>query len=248
MQQDGPNSNPLEATQGLMVVCTDLEGRYPAYLAYTGLKALPIGASALEHVAKEDLPGVMDAVKQALEHPGQAFWVEFSKPLQRAWNRSRWEFVAVCDEVGKPVGLQCVGYDISDAYRQGRFREASLELLSSGLKEELRPKEVLRRALDAALAVVPVAQAGSATLLYPDGRFRFVAARSYDLAALEQVSLHPGEPLSLSRHIQAKVFTKPIWPPATLRPCCAGPILNWGRFPRVGSCSNRGRGLDARAG
>jgi len=195
-----------------MVACTDLEGRYtyanPAYLAYTGLKAPPIGASALEHVAKEDLPRVMDTVKQALEHPGQAFWVEFSKPLRRAWNRSRWEFVAVCDQAGKPVGLQCVGYDISDAYRQGRFREASLELLSAGLREELHPKEVLQRALDAALAVVPAAQAGSATLLGPDGRFHFVAARGYDLAALERVSLHPGEPLSLSRHIQARVFTQ----------------------------------------
>ncbi len=44
MQQDRPSFNPLEATRGLMVVCTDLEGRYtyanPAYLAYTGMKAL----------------------------------------------------------------------------------------------------------------------------------------------------------------------------------------------------------------
>ncbi|MCS7068649.1 MAG: EAL domain-containing protein [Meiothermus sp.] len=212
MKQDGPNFNPLEFTQGLMVACTDLEGRYTyanrAYLAYTGLKAPLLGASALEHVAKEDLPRVMDTVKQALENPGQAFWVEFGKPLRRAWNRSRWEFIAVCDEAGKPVGLQCVGYDISDAYRQGRFQEASLQLLSSGLKEELRPKEVLQRALDAALAVVPAAQAGSATLLYPDGCFHFVAVRGYDLAALEQVSLHPGEPLSLSQHIQARVFTQ----------------------------------------
>lgn len=212
MQQDRPSFNPLEATRGLMVVCTDLEGRYtyanPAYLAYTGMKALPLGASALEHVAKEDLPQVMNTAKQALEHPGQAFWVEFSKPLRQAWNRSRWEFVAVCDEAGHPAGLQCMGYDISDSYRQGRFLEASLELLSSGLKEELSPEEVLQRALDAALAVVPAAQAGSATLLGPDGRFHFVAARGYDLAALKQVSLSPGEPLSLSRHIRAQVFTQ----------------------------------------
>ncbi|MCX7740786.1 MAG: EAL domain-containing protein [Meiothermus sp.] len=212
MEKSGPGFNPLEATCGLMVVCTDLEGRYTyanqAYLAHTGLKAPPIGALVLEHVAAEDLPRVMDTVRRALEHPGQAFWVEFGRPLRRAWNRSRWELVAVYDRLGNPVGLQWMGYDISDVYRRERFQEASLGLLSAGLRESLCAKEVLRRALDAALEVVPVAQAGSATLLYPDGQFHFVAARGYDLAALERVHLHPGEPLSLSRHIQARVFTQ----------------------------------------
>ncbi|GIW32084.1 MAG: hypothetical protein KatS3mg071_2258 [Meiothermus sp.] len=109
---------------------------------------------------------------------------------------------------GKPVGVQCIGFDISDAYRRARFQEASLELLASGLKETLSPEEVLQRALEAALTVVPVAQAGSATLLQPDGCFRFVAAKGYDLEALQKVYLHPREPLSLSQHIQARVFTQ----------------------------------------
>lgn len=205
-------ANPLEATQGLMVACTDLEGRFVyanrAYLQYAGLRSVPVGAFALEGVAAADALQVLETARKALAHPGQAFWVEFSKQLKRSWNRSRWEFMAICDSKGRPAGLQCFGYDITDACRQNRFREASIDLLSLGLGETLCPEDLLRRALDAALAVVPAAQAGSATLLYPDGRLHFVAAQGYDLAALKQACLDPLEPLSLSQHIQARVFTQ----------------------------------------
>jgi EAL domain-containing protein (putative c-di-GMP-specific phosphodiesterase class I)/GAF domain-containing protein len=207
-----PGLEPLDLSQGIMVLQTDLEGRFVyanrAYLQYMGLQALPIGASALEHTDPRDVPTVIEVVHRALENPHQTFWVEFSKPTRKPWNRSRWEFMAVLDAHGKPVGVQCIGFDISDAYRRARFQEASLELLASGLKETLSPEEVLQRALEAALTVVPVAQAGSATLLQPDGYFRFVAAKGYDLEALRKVYLHPQEPLSLSRHIQARVFTQ----------------------------------------
>lgn len=204
--------DPLNITRGVMVVCTDLEGRFTyanqAYLDYMGLSTLPVGASALQHIAQEDLPAVLDTAQRILENPHQPCWVEFSKPLKPAWNRSRWEWVAVLDPAGQPVGIQCTGYDISDTYRQARFREASVELLASGLQEELCPAEVLRRTLEAAFRVVPVAQAGSATLLQPEGYFRFVAAQGYDLEALQQAPLYPQEPLSLSQHIQAQVFTQ----------------------------------------
>jgi EAL domain-containing protein (putative c-di-GMP-specific phosphodiesterase class I)/GAF domain-containing protein len=207
-----PGLEPLDLSQGIMVLQTDLEGRFVyanrAYLQYMGLQALPIGASALEHTDPRDVPTVIEVVHRALENPHQTFWVEFSKPTRKPWNRSRWEFMAVLDAHGKPVGVQCIGFDISDAYRRARFQEASLELLASGLKETLSPEEVLQRALEAALTVVPVAQAGSATLLQPDGCFRFVAAKGYDLEALQKVYLHPREPLSPSQHIQARVFTQ----------------------------------------
>ncbi|GIW35866.1 MAG: hypothetical protein KatS3mg073_0011 [Meiothermus sp.] len=210
--QKTPLEDPLGTTRGIMVVRTDLEGRLTyanqAYLNYMGLPAPPLGASALQHVAKEDLPLVLDTVNRILENPHRSYWVEFSKPLKKAWNRSRWELVAVLDPEGQPVGIQCAGYDISDSYRQARFEEPCVELLASGLKEALCSAEVLRRALEAAFRVVPVAQAGSATLLQPEGHFRFVAARGYDLEALQQVPLYPQEPLSLSRHIQARVFTQ----------------------------------------
>ncbi|KZK15744.1 EAL domain-containing protein [Meiothermus taiwanensis] len=207
-----PGLEPLDLSQGIMVLQTDLEGRFVyanrAYLQYMGLQALPIGASALEHTDPRDVPTVIEVVHRALENPHQTFWVEFSKPTRKPWNRSRWEFMALLDQHGKPVGIQCIGFDISDAYRRARFQGASLELLASGLKETLSPEEVLQRALEAALTVVPVAQAGSATLLQPDGCFRFVAAKGYDLEALQKVYLHPREPLSLSQHIQARVFTQ----------------------------------------
>jgi len=206
-----PTPDPLDLSQGIMVVRTDLEGRFVyanrAYLGYMGLQTLPVGTSALQLIAPKDLPAVVETVKKVLEHPGQTHWVEFSKPSSKPWNLGRWEFMALVDQQGKPVGIQCIGYEVGDSYRQARFQEASLELLASGLKETLSPEQVLKQALEAALKVVPVAQAGSATLLYPEGHFRFVAAHGYDLAALQKVHLFPQEPLSLSQHIQARIFT-----------------------------------------
>ncbi len=206
-----PFLDPLNSSKGIMLVCTDLEGRLVyanrAYLEYMGLQTLPVGINSLQHVAPEDLPAVVGTAKKVLERPGQTHWVEFSKPLSKPWNRSRWEFMALVDGQGKTVGIQCMGYDISDSYRQARFQEASLELLASGLMEMLSPEQVLMRALEAALKVVPVAQAGSATLLQPEGHFRFVAAHGYDLEMLQKVHLYPQEPLSLSQHIHAKIFT-----------------------------------------
>ncbi len=204
------NFDPLSISQGIMVVQTDLEGRLiyanRAYLEYMGLQTLPVESSVLRHVSPEDIPVVMSAAKRALDNPGQSFWAEFGKPLKKPWNRSRWEFIAMVNERGEPVGVQCMGYDVGDAYRQARFQEASLEFLALGLKETLSREETLQRALEAAIKVVPAAQAGSATLLQPEGYFRFVATHGYDLEALQQIHLYPQEPLSLSQHIQARVF------------------------------------------
>ncbi|WP_243455320.1 EAL domain-containing protein [Meiothermus sp. CFH 77666] len=203
-------TNFLGDSTDFMVVHTDLNGFFTyanrSYLDYIGSSKPPLGQSALEYVSAEDRPRILEAAKNAISLPGRAFWVEVRKPLQRVWNRSRWVFLAICDSNGTPTGLQCLGFDISDVYRQNQFREASISLLSIGLRENLQPSELLQRALDVALGVVPVAQAGSATLRGPDGCFHFVAAHGYDLSALQQVCLNPTEPLSLTAHIQARVF------------------------------------------
>ena len=207
------SATPLEATRHILVVRTDLEGRFTyanrAYLEYMGLERLPLGDFALDQVEPADRPRVAEVVQQALARPGEAFWVEFGKPRPGvAWSRSRWEFVAVCDPAGRPVELQCSGYDISDEYRQDCFRQEMTDLLAATLTTGAGnpPVALLRRVLEAALRIVPAAQAGSVTLRGPDGRFHFVAAEGYDLEALSQVSLDPAEPLSLSRHIQARIF------------------------------------------
>lgn len=211
MSAEAHSPTPFEVTHGIFVVRTNLEGRFTyanrAYLAYMGLESLPVGTSALDQVEPTERPRVLAAAKQALKHRGQPVWLEFGKLRPGlAWSRSRWEFVAVCDASGQPVELQCSGYDVSDSYRQERFREEVTALLAEALQQDSQPEALLRRALEAALGMVPVAQAGSVTLRGPDGRFHFVAAQGYDLAALSQVSLDPSEPLSLSRHIQARVF------------------------------------------
>jgi len=61
--------------------------------------------------------------------------------------------------------------------------------------------------LDAALNTIPSAHAGSVVIL-EEGYYHFVAARGYDLAALRQVRLQPGDAISLTGHKKAHVFTQ----------------------------------------
>lgn len=66
MKQGGrvglPIFNPLEAIGSLHRLRRPLYLRQPAYLAYTGLEAPPVGSSALEHVTVEDLSQVMTSL------------------------------------------------------------------------------------------------------------------------------------------------------------------------------------------
>jgi len=142
MSAEAHSPTPLEVTHSIFVVRTDLEGRITyvnrAYLTYMGWKHPPLGADALEQVEPSERPRVVEAVRQALSLPGQPVWLEFGKPrAAAAWSRSRWEFVAVCDTLGRPIEVQCTGYDISDDYRQERFREEVTALLSQALQQEL---------------------------------------------------------------------------------------------------------------
>lgn len=67
------------------------------------------------------------------------------------------------------------------------------------------PEEVLfQRLLEAAVSVVPGADAGSITLLI-DGRFRFVAAVGYDREALQAVSFAPEEQWGFCRRGLSRV-------------------------------------------
>ncbi len=75
--------------------------------------------------------------------------------------------------------------------------------MAEGLSES-----VFGLVLEAALDTIPSAQAGSVTVLIEDGYYHFVAARGYDLRSLRQVRLHPEEPLSLTGHREAQVFTR----------------------------------------
>lgn len=67
------------------------------------------------------------------------------------------------------------------------------------------PEEVLfQRLLEAAVSVVPGADAGSITLLL-EGRFRFVAAVGYDREALQEVSFAPEEQWGFCRRSLSRV-------------------------------------------
>lgn len=202
----------LENATAFYVVRTDLNGRVtyasPSYRRSLGPSVELLGSSALEAVLPEDRDRCVEAVQQALAEPGRAVWAELRKigPSGRP-QPTAWEFIAVRGLDGKVHELQCVGYDLSHQRRWDLFRQEMLGLyrllIGKGLGEATY-SQILR----AALRAIPAAQAGSITRLMPDGSFAFVAAEGYDLKALQKVRLHPSEPLSLSQHTKAQVFTQ----------------------------------------
>ncbi|GIW24823.1 diguanylate cyclase [Meiothermus sp.] len=71
-------------------------------------------------------------------------------------------------------GQLCILHEVTHEYNQALAYASSLEVLSSLLTQEEQLEELLMRVLQAAVRVVPGAEAGSLTLL-EKGEFRFVA-------------------------------------------------------------------------
>ena len=75
--------------------------------------------------------------------------------------------------------------------RQAAFRAALIQVVTESLENGL-DESFYQRLLGCAAEVIPGAQAGS-LLLLEDGRYKFAAATSYDLPALQQTYLLPSE-------------------------------------------------------
>jgi PAS domain S-box-containing protein len=87
-----------------------------------------------------------------------------------------------------------------------RFQEHLLGLTKEGLKHGFS-SQMYHRLLEVAIELIPGAQAGSIAVQQND-TFHFMAAVGYDLEALRQTHLGPNEPMSLSNHEQAAIFTQ----------------------------------------
>ncbi|BFH75907.1 EAL domain-containing protein [Thermus thermophilus] len=143
---------------------------------------------------------------QALAHPGQ--------PQSATLQGWEWTLLAIPGPGGEVLEVFALGVDLRERL-EARAREARWALFRQNL---LRVYETLMAEgvsdsifgliLEAALETVPHAQAGSVAVLLEDGDYHFVAAKGYDLQALRQVRLHPHEPLALTAHPKAQVFTQ----------------------------------------
>jgi GAF domain-containing protein len=127
---------------------------------------------------------------------------------------AEWTLVAVPGPGGEVLEVLAFGLDLRERLlaqereaRWSAFRKNLLRVYETLMAEGFS-ESVFGLILEAALDTVPAAQAGSVAVLKEDGYYHFVAAKGYDLEALRQVRLHPEEPLSLTGHREAQVFTQ----------------------------------------
>lgn len=152
--------------------------------------------------------GLTLPVAEALAQPGRP-------RLHTARERGavEWTLLAVPGPGEAVLEVLALGVDVTEREeaqareaRWGAFRRSLLRVYETLMAEGLSDS-VFGLVLEAALETIPAAQAGSVTVLMEDGCYHFVAARGYDLEALRQVQLRPDEPLSLTGHSEAQVFT-----------------------------------------
>ena len=147
-------------------------------------------------------------IEAALEKPGQPI-----AATTLGTNPTEWTFMAVPGPGGEALEILALGVDIRDRLeaqerevRWSTFRQNLLRVYETLMTEGFSDS-IFSLILDAALNTIPSAHAGSVVIL-EEGYYHFVAARGYDLAALRQVRLQPGDAISLTGHKKAHVFTQ----------------------------------------
>ncbi|UZX15187.1 EAL domain-containing protein [Thermus sp. PS18] len=147
-------------------------------------------------------------VAEVLKAPGRprSFFTEKDWAVE-------WTLLAVPGPGQEALEVLALGVDVTER-KEAKAREARWNLFRNNLLRvyetlmaEGLSESIFGLILEAALETVPAAQAGSVTVLLEDGCYHFVAAQGYDLEALRQVCLRPEEPLSLTDHKGAQVFT-----------------------------------------
>jgi diguanylate cyclase (GGDEF)-like protein len=178
----------------------------PFYVARLGVAGVLLWANpALQKVFPQ---GPSLPIEAALEKPGQPI-----AATTLGTNPTEWTFMAVPGPGSEALEILALGVDIRDRLeaqeremRWSTFRQNLLRVYETLMTEGFSDS-IFSLILDAALNTIPSAHAGSVVIL-EEGYYHFVAARGYDLAALRQVRLQPGDAISLTGHKKAHVFTQ----------------------------------------
>lgn len=179
----------------------------PFYVARVSPEGRLLWANpAFKKAFPQGLPLPLEGV---LAHPG---W--FQMATTPGENPAEWHLLAVPGPGGQALEVLALGVDLRERLsaqeqeaRWSTFRKNLLRVYETLMAEGFS-ESVFGLILEAALDTVPAAQAGSVSILKEDGYYHFVAAKGYDLEALRQVRLRPEEPLSLTGHREAQVFTQ----------------------------------------
>jgi PAS domain S-box-containing protein len=109
----------LVNSQTSYIIRTDLEGRYTFVNdkfrdQFSYLNPDMIGSSSLESIISEDHPICSATVEKCLRQPGRVIPVTLRKPRKSGgYYWTEWEFVALVNEKGDPIGIQAVGLDVT---------------------------------------------------------------------------------------------------------------------------------------
>ncbi|WP_135256514.1 bifunctional diguanylate cyclase/phosphodiesterase [Thermus caldilimi] len=178
----------------------------PFYLARLDREGRLLYANPALRAAFPDPPSL--PLAEALAVPGRP-----RTHTSRGMRAVEWTLLAVPGPGGEVLEILALGVDVTEREeaqakeaRWSTFRKNLLKVYETLMAEGLSDS-IFGLILDAALDTLPSAQAGSVTVLMEDGCYHFVAARGYDLRTLRQVCLRPEEPLSLTGHREAQIFT-----------------------------------------
>ncbi|MBI3519073.1 MAG: PAS domain S-box protein [Bacteroidetes bacterium] len=101
-------------------VSTDLNGNFTFvndYFSkkYSFINSDFIGTNSLTTIAKEDWQIFIDVVEKCLKDPNSSFNVELRKPNKdNLYTWTHWEFKAKQNNLNQIIGIDCLGYDITD--------------------------------------------------------------------------------------------------------------------------------------
>ncbi len=104
------------------LIITDLEGKYiytndlfKDRFAFLGVDF--IGKPVEIAIHPGDLEACAEIVQQCFQHPDQTFPIEIRKPSnnENEFHWTHWEFSLFKDAAGNPIGILCVGHDITKA-------------------------------------------------------------------------------------------------------------------------------------
>lgn len=120
------------------LVITDLEGKY-IYVnelfekRFSFLCAHFVGEHISLAIHPEDLAKCGAVVEQCFLHPDKAFPIEIRKPsnVENEYHWTHWDFSLFKDSHGAPVGILCLGHDITS----GKAKENQIVQQNERLKQ-----------------------------------------------------------------------------------------------------------------
>ncbi len=120
------------------LIVTDLEGKY-IYVnevfaqRFCFLSTHFVGEHITLAIHPEDLAKCDEVVKQCFMHPDKSFPIEIRKPsnLTDEYHWTHWEFSLFKDAAGNPIGILCLGHDIT----AGKQKENQIVQQNERLKQ-----------------------------------------------------------------------------------------------------------------